>query len=789
MGFWKQLFTREPLLSAADMLAIEQQHVQQEFARSFDAQHEAWLQHDYARYVREDYPELLRQRGYHELDPAAYPAPQRPAYALALTGGGIRSASFGIGVIQALNTQRQGPDKPSVFSKLNYLSSVSGGGYAGCALTWYLRQYGLFPFGIKHNFAGSQGSTAEENLLLSYIRTHGKYLVPHSLGPQGLLASILMSVLHSTLVYTLIFTVFFYLMLSLADVSLLDGIMSFIGLRNLVDVLGSHPLLLDSTQALSSQRGAFAMFFLLLGLICAGVFALVLQLYAASSFIPWWFSRAHGWRVKVQRWQGRVLVAGAACLLLAGLPFVAQLVLGRGVDLAQDQAALGVMSGSGVMATVLALRRLLAAIPTRAGGKPGLAERAAAVLTVPAFVSVLLLVAFLLAEQLLLWSALGVLGFVLATLLLANLVNLDQIAPHKMYRDRLMETFMKTPGTPPEASLEERGRAANRVTLDGLATAPHWSPYPLINCNLILSNASAPHFRARLGDSFVLSPLFCGSSATRYVHTRDFDRGNMTLPTAMAISGAAANPHAGNSGEGKSTQPAVSFLMTFFGLRLGYWTFNPASKLSFIDRLLRPNYINPGLCSLLGVQHNERNLFIELSDGGHFDNTGVYELVRRRVPVIIIADGGADPDENFDSFGNMIERCRVDFGVSIRFPDEDYDLTGILPGSMAARSREDARLYDAKYNLAVRGFALGDIVYPGLPGKPGFVGKVVYIKTCMTRQLPGDLYAYKSAHPDFPNQPTLDQFFDERQFESYRELGYQLTKQLLSDPAAMRKLP
>ena len=173
--------------------------------------------------------------------------------------------------------------------------------------------------------------------------------------------------------------------------------------------------------------------------------------------------------------------------------------------------------------------------------------------------------------------------------------------------------------------------------------------------------------------------------------------------------------------------------MTFFGLRLGYWSVNPAHRLSGLAALFRPNYLNPGLGSLLGSKHSEENLFIELSDGGHFDNTGVYELIRRRVPVIILSDGGADPDDNFGCLGNMIERCRVDFGTTIRFPNEQFDLSGILPGSKTAESQGRSQLYDEKYNLAIRGFAIGNVVYPDIAGKGGFVGILVYIKASLTR--------------------------------------------------------
>jgi hypothetical protein len=774
--------------SSEGMLREEQHHVSAGFGTFFDEAHADYLQGDYRRYLEEDYPLLLQQRRM-ACEPKDYPAQERPGYALALTGGGIRSASFGIGVMQALNNEHLSAGRPTVFSKLSYLSSVSGGGYSGCALTWYQRLYRLFPFGKVDTYSGPD-SEEEENRTLSYMRLHGKYLTPHGLGLQGLLASVLMSLLHSTLIYTLLFTLLFYLPLLLLGYS---------GLGTLLLPTGAHGFIQDIAALLQQQLGAepmpltrtlFSALFLILSLCCAGLFAVVLLLYAASSFIPYWFSLAHGYRVAVQRWQGRLLLGCVAFLLLAGLPIVTHLLFGRTVSVTDDGTSVSVMTGSSAVALFLALHRLFRTSMQEGGSRASAwVEKVLGVITVPVFISFLLAVSFRFGERLLEWDAMAVFGFVIGVLLLSSMVNIDQISPHKMYRDRLMETFLKTPGSAPAGDLKRRSDAANGTRLSALAAAPHWSPYPLINCNVILTNAVAPHYRARLGDSFLLSPLYCGSNATGYMATTHFERDLMTLPTAMAISGAAANPHAGNFGEGKSTQNAVSFLMTFFGLRLGYWSFNPASKLFGLSRWVRPNYLLPGLGSLLGLHHSERNMFIELSDGGHFDNTGVYELIRRRVPVIIIADGGADPDDTFDSLGNMIERCRVDFGTSIVFPDADYDLTGLIPGSMAASSLESAKLYDQKYMLAMRGYAVGDIVYPPLPEQGSFVGKVVYIKTCLTRNLPGDLYAYKSANPSYPNQPTLDQFFDERQFEAYRELGYQLTRQFLGDAVAMRKLP
>lgn len=784
-----RMFSLRSVLDADQMLAKEKEHVDECFKEFFDEKFSEYLQTDYQRYLTRDYPELLRQRGYDYIKPDNYPEKERPGYALALTGGGIRSASFGIGVMQALNSAGLFGSKPTIFKKLRFLSTVSGGGYSGCALTWYSRLFNLFPFGVLSSFAGSKDSTGEENKTLSYIRTHGNYLIPHALGRKGLIANVLMGVTHSTVVYTLLFATFFYVFMAFIRIDTIREILTSLEVHSVITQIGSIDFARLGFENMSEIRVRFATLFISLSASLATLFFLLTFVYAAASFFSHSFSLAHGTRVRMQWLEGRLLLGSVAAFALALVPLLAHQIFGLVVDVRQDGAAIGVMSGSGLTATFLAFKQLRASNINSADGKPGIVDKVLGIVAVPLFIASLLAVSFLLAETFLEQENYVTFLIVAGIFLLALTVNIDQISPHKMYRDRLMEAFLKKPGVEPTASLERRAEAANATRLCDLATSAHWSPYPLINCNLILTNAIAPHYRARVGDSFVLSPLFCGSTATQYVETTDFDNGNMTLPTAMAISGAAANPHAGNSGEGKSTLPAVSYLMTFFGLRLGYWTFNPSSRMSFISKLLKPNYMLPGLASLLGIHHNERNLFIELSDGGHFDNTGVYELIRRRVPVIIVADGGSDPEDTFDSIGNVIERCRVDFGTSIRFPDPDYDLASVLPNSMCARAIEEANLYDSKYGLAVRGFALGDIVYPDIAGKPAFVGRMVYIKTCMIRGLPGDLYSYKSANPTYPNQSTIDQFFDERQFESYRELGYQLTRQLITDPVAMRKLP
>ena len=168
----------------------------------------------------------------------------------------------------------------------------------------------------------------------------------------------------------------------------------------------------------------------------------------------------------------------------------------------------------------------------------------------------------------------------------------------------------------------------------------------------------------------------------------------------------------------------------------------------------------------VGYDENRRHL--ELTDGGHFENLGLYELVRRRVGTIIVSDAGVDKDFKFGDLANAIEKVRTDFGVSIRFEPEDEVLDNLLPGSAS-----NSKLTDL-YKLAMQGYVKGKIKYPQKNNSPAFEGWIFLLKTTMTKNLPADLYSYKAQHNDFPDQPTSDQFFDEKQFEAYRELGYRL---------------
>ncbi|MCH7805945.1 MAG: hypothetical protein IH995_02210 [Proteobacteria bacterium] len=717
---------------------------------------------------------------------------------IACSGGGIRSASFSTGIMQALYNEK-------ILKKFSYLSTVSGGGFCGAALTWFQLQYKTFPFGDKDSFKGSHvfdeekariaiaeakpGDKSLSNCILSYIRQHGNYLTPYELGKASFIGRVLLSILNSATAYLLFFGLFFLLLLLVTNMEFIYKSTWIVwGLFEIEPEIIKIILKSWGAETIKKINLNFSALFGLLATLSLGIYLVIVLLYGVFTVRFSGTGRGYCLRVGVQKLMGWLLIIFVVSLILFILPVGFQFLFGKGIG-GEDSIALGL--GLTVAPTILGMLLALYKFQKGLSEKSALQGPVTSVIlsiAVVALIFAILTLGFLIGSWAFEGNTIACAALLFGGFLLLA-VNLNLISPHRLYRDRLMETFMWDPDTDPEGKLCRRGAAANKAKLSEMITTDkkNWSPYHILNTNLVLTDAKRPKNRGRHGDNFILSPKYCGSSATDYVKTKDFIANRLTLATAMATSGAAANPNAGVSGKGLTTNPLVSFLMTFCGLRLGLWTINPNQQLNAIHQIWPPNYIWPGIFSLLAYGQRENSRRIELSDGGHFDNTGLYELVRRGVRTIVLCDGSADPDYTFDDLGNVIERVRVDFGVQIYFPIEkpkkgtakniEKDLDGLLPNSLAApQGNQAAKVFTEKYSLAQRGVAIGEIVYPGKKDGKEIKGRLFYIKATIVDNLPSDIYAYKGANPDFPNQSTADQFFDERQFEAYRELGYQLAK-------------
>lgn len=286
-------------------------------------------------------------------------------------------------------------------------------------------------------------------------------------------------------------------------------------------------------------------------------------------------------------------------------------------------------------------------------------------------------------------------------------------------------------------------------------SGPCAAPYPIINAALNLVGGKELAWQQRKAASFTFTPDYCGYEFPElppgYCLTTAFANhpNPITLATAMAISGAAASPNMGYH-----TSPAPAFLMTLFNVRLGWWLGNPRQAKGY-QRSGPLNVLWRLICELFGLT-SEEGKYIYLSDGGHFENLGIYELVRRRCRFIVACDAEEDYAFGFGGLGSAIEKCRSDFGVDI-----DIDVEPIRHRSENGHSDWHC--------------AIGKIHYSRVD-RNGRDGILVYLKSSLTGDEPTDVLRYAAANAGFPHQSTGDQWFDESQFESYRVLGFHIAE-------------
>ena len=297
----------------------------------------------------------------------------------------------------------------------------------------------------------------------------------------------------------------------------------------------------------------------------------------------------------------------------------------------------------------------------------------------------------------------------------------------------------------------------------------------------MLVDSDCRRWRKRGGDAFLLSPRYCGSTATGWVPTDDYmQRDPLTLATAIAISGAAANPNTGAGGAGPTRRPLLSLLMALLNVRLGYWVPRPhAAPHRRVPRQRVANHFRAAWHEISPRGFAEDRNLLQLSDGGHFENLGVYELVRRRVRVIVCCDAAADPGFDFKDLQVLMRRIGTDFGTRIEF-DEHNRIERLIPRDPDPRkvqARDPATdAYPVGARFAERGYVRGTIVYPD-----GDRGTLILLKTAMIPGLDLLVRGYQGANRAFPDQSTADQFFDEEQFEAYRELGWEIADRLVTD--------
>jgi hypothetical protein len=585
------------------------------------------------------------------------------AVGLALSGGGIRSATFAQGAVQVL--AREG-----ILKQVDFLSTVSGGGYLGTFITSFMNSKDasvtLDASGTNLPF-GEQSSV--ETAPLRRIRNHSKYLAE---GGLRTLAAIVFQVLYGLFVALLL-----SMPLVLAAVWLHQ------------ELAGHNAIVADALKG-----------------------TVVLTLALAALLAAW--QRLLPDQEFTRKWAGLTIFVLSFTLLGGSLYALATLAP------QDEQGSLLVLAGAFLFPVVIGVAAVLTGLGTRIGN----------------FLTRLLV----LTTPLLLWAVAGyghlwakshaawwtfwpIAGVVLFSGLL---VNLNFASPHLYYRERLARTYMLQQGN--NGLVAQTKQPLSEINPEDKA------PYLLVNAAVNLPGLDEPELRGRRADFFLFSKAYCGSPIVGYGPTKDWEKGDphLDLGTAMAISGAAASPNMG-----AVTSPRYTGLLAVLNIRLGYWLRRPGKTFPQIAWW----YFMKELTGKIGLGSH-----INVSDGGHIENLGIYELLRRRCRYVIAVDGEADPRRTFGGLLTAVLQAGIDLGVKI-----------------------ELKLADLRVNEQGIGrshFILTRIAYPG-----GDTGLLLYIKSSLTGNESEIIQKYKAEHPDFPHQTTAEQLFDETRFEAYRALG------------------
>ena len=347
-------------------------------------------------------------------------------------------------------------------------------------------------------------------------------------------------------------------------------------------------------------------------------------------------------------------------------------------------------------------------------------------------------------------------------LMTSRLVRVNKFSLPGMYRERLTRAFLGASRIPDErlANPFTGFDPADDIEIGKLAAVTR----PILVVNMTLNKIGRASLAGlyRKAVSFTATSLHTGSASLGYRSSAEYgsnpaigQRG-ISLGTAMTISGAAASPNMGTF-----SSPLLTFLLTMFNARLGAWLGNPASAGAQWRRGEPRHNLAPLLSELIG-RTTDDSPYVYLSDGGHFENLGLYEMVLRRCRYILVIDAGCDPTFTFHDLANAIRQVRIDMGVPIVFD------RGIGIGETAA-------------DRATRHYAVATIQYSAIDGRKAEDGLLVYVKPAVSGDEPVDVLTYRRARPLFPHEPTADQWFDEAQFESYRALGFHSVLQI-ADP-------
>ncbi|MEM9433976.1 MAG: patatin-like phospholipase family protein [Pseudomonadota bacterium] len=746
---------------------------------------------------------------------------------LCLSGGGVRSAIFCGGVLEYFRQQ-------DLMHRFDYLSTVSGGGYTGAAQSYW-----------QHQQAPNRSEKVQEEHYLSYIRhlrSNISYLMPT--GFRGVVTGayvVLRSILINLFIWVGLAAFIFWLALQLPSPSAIGSVGNATGATAAAAPVSEvpPPTLWQTFTTLLPDAYVF-LFFTVIGIGAVACLIVLVPVFSIGTIVK--VQTGYKWRRGIERVGSKLAIVALFCLPIGLLPEANENIqaINKYVYSLLEPSEDPTFTVGVIGATLGTVTSIFGLFRARLGGVFGMFSSTTILLGAVLLIVATAMLAMHIAST---WPFVYVALFAASSLILAILCNLNDASIGRFYRDRLMEAFLPNAkliadanklGKPLAHNGEQEASDADKTTLTALAsgTGAKHRPIHLINTNVLSWWAPDSRAQRRNGDNFILSALHCGSDMTMWKSTEHVAKNKLTLATAMAASGAAVNPQGGFAGQGPTTSVPVAVAMALLSLRLGYWL-RWSTKFEFLGF---GNHLHPGLSQMVkrlfidvflpgpkqfgkpmqnGKPIDNTPHFIELSDGGHFDNLGLYEMIRRECRLIVVCDGGHDPENSYESLSVLIRRVREDFSAEITFDvkfHEDWTrrvlaATGAAgkktgPQDLVARQVKDE--YPSGTEYAEKGYFLANITYHDNDndralGHDGYRAKrkptgskprrglLIYLKSTMIRDVDLTTKGYRGTNPLFPFDPTSNQFFSPEQFEAYRDLGQKTAAQMAGD-LALRNL-
>jgi hypothetical protein len=699
---------------------------------------------------------------------------------VALSGGGIRSASFGLGALQALGVSTGAGE--SGFDGIDYLSTVSGGGYIGCALTATMQKTdGKLPFTHLDNY--------NDTASVRHIRDYSNYLIPHggldvvtAIGiiGRGLIANILI------VLPVLLFCVWITLVSHPTIKALNQPRFLIWNLTDAVAALG-----LPVSEPLWGLPGFwFAAILAVVNVLFLIIWAVWTSLNLGSSA-----TLRGGW-VGVSK---LFFLVTLTTIFFEFQPFILRWICEQPAGVEAGGGTFSQRLSASLAAIFASLGTVSAIFSKYLGDVVAAAKRATgwmawfkkimalaalwiAALVVPFFLWVLYL--YLTYYGLQHGAVLLFFGALVAATLAALLINPNRTSLYRLYRDRLSKAFLFDPSSDQGHRDLYGDLKSYEPKLFDIDTDR--CPYPIINAALNIEGSQYTNKRGRNADFFAFTPEYLGSDATGYIGTRRIDgkEPTLNLGTAMAISGAAIS-----SNMGAHTIKPLAFTLAVLNIRLGYWLRNPNPGCAHPpiarqrDWLIAQLFKLPSIVLFVEMFSwiTEKSPKIFLTDGGHIENLGVYSLMKRRCELIIAIDAEADPTMSFGALLALERYARIDLGAIIELPWQ-----AIREQTLATNKAFD----DANQNGTPVPRTPGPHCAAGrIQYGPDKEGVLLYVKASMSGDEDDYILDYKRRYREFPQESTGDQFFSEEQLEVYRALGFHIMKGLLSGDAPFAVKP